>query len=222
LDHWIELQGLGLVLVNALHANQPSKHPKGGRPHDPDRYDGSDPSKLDDFFFHCEVVFEYHPDTYPDDTLKVLYAIQFLKDTAQQHFRNSFSLPEPDKPDYYRSWDAFINEMRTNFGELDRSGNAGMQLLALKMQEHHKVSRYKVDFEELAGRIPWDDAILADLFYKGLAECLKDQIAASPNGKAPTLAGRKNQALALDTRYWERKLKVSQSNKPSKHQQVVP
>lgn len=216
LDRWIDIQGIGLVISNALRANQTPKRSKGAKPRDPDRYDGSDPSKLDDFFFHCEVIFEYYPDAYPDDSSKVLYAIQYLKDTAQRHFRNSFSLPEDEKPDYYRSWDAFVNEMRVNFGELDRSGNAGTQLLALKMQEHHKVSRYKVDFEELAGRVPWDQAVLADLFYKGLAERIKDSIAASPNGKAATLAGRKNQALAIDTRYWERKLELSQGNKSSK------
>jgi hypothetical protein len=44
-------------------------------------------------------VFEYHQEAYPDDTLKVLYTIQFLKDTAQCHFRNSFSLPEAEKPE---------------------------------------------------------------------------------------------------------------------------
>lgn len=216
LDRWIEIQGLGLALANAMRANQSSNPSKGAKPRDPDRYDGSDPSKLDDFFFQCEVVFEYYPHAYARDSAKVLYAIQWLKDTAQRHFRNSFSLPEALKPDYYRNWDAFVNELRTNFGELDRSSAAVTQLLSLKMQEHHKVIRYKVDFEELAARTPWDDNALSDLFYKGLAERIKDQIAASPNGKATTLAGRKNQALAFDTRYWERKNEISQGNKTSK------
>jgi hypothetical protein len=120
------------------------------------------------------------------------------------------------KPDYYRSWEAFVSELRTNFGELDCSSSAVTQLLALKMQEHHKVIRYKVNFEELAAHTPWDDNALSDLFYKGLAECIKDQITASPNGKATTLAGHKNQALAFNTHYWERKNKVSQGNKSSK------
>ena len=217
LERWIEIRGLGLVLSTALRENQAPKRNKGTKPRDPDCYDGSDPSKLDDFFFQCGLVFEYYPDAYRTDSAKVLYAIQRLKDTAQRHFRNSFGLPKADKPDYYNSWEAFVKELQTNFGELDRSSSAVTQLLALKMQEHHKVIRYKVDFEELAGRTPWDNVSLRDLFYKGLAERIKDQIAASQTGKAASLAGLKNQALAFDTRYWERKNETSHGNKSSKN-----
>jgi len=79
------------------------------------------------------------------------------------------------------------------------------------------VIRYKVDFEELAGRTPWDNVALRDIFYKGLAERIKDQMATSQTGKAATLAELKNQALAFDTCYWERKNETSHSNKSSKN-----
>ena len=216
LARWIELQGLGLILSNTLNAEQTSKRSKGAKPRDPDQYDGSDPSKLDDFFFQCGLVFKYYPESYQTDSEKVLYAIQWLKGTAQRHFRNSFDLPEADKPDYYNDWEAFVNELQTNFGELDRASSAVTQLLALKMQEHHKVIRYKVEFEELAGRTPWDLAALRDLFYKGLPDRIKDQMASSPTGKPRTLASMKTVTLAYDTRYWECKSEVSHSSKTSK------
>ena len=53
LGRWIEIQGLGLTLSTALRANQAPKRDKSAKPRDPDRYDGSDPLKLDDFFFQC-------------------------------------------------------------------------------------------------------------------------------------------------------------------------
>jgi hypothetical protein len=216
LNRWIDMQGLSFAIASAMHSNPPSKPNKGAKPRDPDQFDGSDPAKLDDFLFQCGLVFEYHREAYSRDPDKVLYAIQWLKGTAQRHFRNSFNLPAAEKPYFYENWDAFVTELETNFGELDRSSSAVSQLLALKMQEHHKVVRYKVDFEELAARTPWDTAALRDMFYKGLAERIKDQISGSPSGKAPTLAGLKNQALAFDTRYWERKAEVSHANKSSK------
>ncbi|KIM20740.1 hypothetical protein M408DRAFT_30130, partial [Serendipita vermifera MAFF 305830] len=71
LDRWIEIQGLGIAIANAIRSNQPQPPAKRGKPRDPDRYDGTDPSKLDDFVFHCEVIFKYYEESYQTDAAKV-------------------------------------------------------------------------------------------------------------------------------------------------------
>ena len=215
-DRWIEFQGLGFAVSNAIRQNQSLKHEKPIKPRDPDRFDGSDPTLLEEFLFQCGLVFGHSPKSFANDSNKILYALQWLKGTAQCHFRNSFNLPDDQKPEFYQDWGAFVNELQDNFGELDRTGTAVSQILALKMQEHHKVLHYKVEFEELAARTNWDTASLRDHFYTGLAERIKDAIASSPAGKSSTLTGLKHQALAFDTRYWERKAEISRSTKSGK------
>ena len=211
LARWIEFQGLSYVMSNALRSERerPQKSQKPAKPNDPDRFDGSDPKLLDDFLFQCSLVFGHAEGAYETDSSKVLYAIQWLKGTAQRHFRNSFHLPPDERPDFYQDWEAFTKELRDNFGELDRKGSAVAQLITLKMQEHHKVLRYKVDFEELATLTTWDKSALRDHFYEGLAEQIKDAIAGCPTGQAPTLAGLKEQALTFDARYWGRKAEAA-------------
>lgn len=216
LDRWIEFKGLGIALGNTFRQN-PAPSQRAAKPRDPERFDGTDASKLDEFFFQCKLVFEYSPEAYESDRAKVLYAIQQLKGTAQRHFRKSFNLPAEDQPRYFGRWDLFVEELKDNFGEVDPVGAAVSELLALKMQEHHKVARYKVEFEELADRTKWDNRALHSHFYNGLAERIKDQLAIM--GKPISLTGLKTSALLIDNRYWERKAEVSRATKSSKSSQ---
>jgi len=216
LDRWIEFQGLSYAMSSAMRQNQPRRRHKNVKPRDPDLFDGTDPTLLDEFLFQCNLVFKHSTEEFESDSSKVVYAIQWLKGTAQNHFRNTFDLSGDERPEFYEDWQAFVSELRTNFGELDSSGSAAAQLLTLKMSEHHKAFRYKVEFEALAKRTDWGNASLRDLFYSGLAERIKDTIANSPEGKAKTLVSLKTQALTIDNRYWERKTEVSRTSKPNK------
>ena len=50
---------------------------------EPEPYDGSDPSKLRPFLSQCKLIFRSSPHAYADDQLKIMYAVSYLKGTAQ-------------------------------------------------------------------------------------------------------------------------------------------
>ena len=74
------------------------------------------------------------------------------------------------------------------------------------------VTWYIVDFNCLALQVQdHGDGVLRCLFYSGLPDCLKDEIARV--GKPLTLNGLQALCQEIDARYWERKDEISRTTK---------
>ena len=108
--------------------DQPRQEPMAnekGNVRDPDQYDGSDTTKLCPFLAQLELVFKARPRTFALETKKVTYAISYLKGTALQWFEPYLLESQTlNPPNFMVDFEAFKNELRTNFGPYDAVGTA--------------------------------------------------------------------------------------------------
>jgi len=117
-----------------------------------------------------------------------------------------------DRPRWMDSWVHFIAELQSTFGPHDPIADAEHQLEHLQMKDAHHVMWYIVDFNQLASQVQdYRDGTLRHLFYSGLPDHLKDEIARV--GKPLTLHGLRALCQEIDTRYWERKDEISRTTK---------
>ena len=138
-----------------------------------------------------------------DDQVKITYAVSYLKGTAQHWYEPTLELDEDDLPDYALIWDEFEEAMKTTFGEPDPITSALYKLDHLVMKDSHHITKYNVEFNELATITGFKEHSLFARYYHGLALHIKDGLAIS--GKPATLKELRAKAQALDLRYWERK-----------------
>jgi len=83
-----------------------------------------------------------------------------------------------DHPLWMDSWVHFVAELQSTFGPHDPIADAEHQLEHLWMKDAHCITRYIVDFNQLASQVQdYGDGVLCRLFYSGLPDCLKDEIA---------------------------------------------
>ena len=142
------------------------------------------------------------------------FAQSYLKGMALEWFKPD--LLDPGSPaqhlHWMDSWINFVAELQKTFGPHNPVTDAEHQLEHLVMRDSHQVMRYIMDFNRLASQVQdYRDGALCCLFYSGLPDCLKDEIAWV--GKPWTLDGLHALCQEIDVCYWERKDKVSHSAK---------
>ena len=182
--------------------------------HEPDTFNGMEPNKLRTFLVQCKLCFQDRPKAFCQDRAKVTFAQSYLKGMTLEWFEPDLLDPgsPAQRPCWMNSWIDFIAELQKTFGPHDPVADAEHQLEHLILRDSHRVTWYIVDFNRLMSQVrDYGDGALRHLFYSGLPDCLKDKIARV--GKPWTLDGLCALCQEIDARYWERKDKVSRSNK---------
>ena len=182
----------------------------------PDPFDGTETSKLRSFLVQCQLNFADRPSAFATDRAKVNYAMSYLKGVALAWFEPYYlETPTPGVPPplFMTDYDAFCEELKTNFGPSDPVGDAESKLRTLTMKSDQRIAKYVVNFNRLATQVLWGENALRYQFYTGLPDRIKDQIANV--GKPATLVDLRNLAQNIDHRYWERKSEVSRETKPA-------
>jgi len=205
------------VAVNRLsHSSRRTNDSSSSRAkvREPDTFDGTDPKKLRTFLVQCELCFQDRAKAFHLDRAKVTFAQSYLKGMTLEWFEpdllNSGDLA--DRPRWMESWVHFVAELQSTFGPHDPITDAEHQLEHLRIKDAHRVTRYIVDFNRLASQVQdYGDGALCRLFYSGLPDCLKDEIARV--GKPLTLHGLRALCQEIDAHYWERKDKISRTTK---------
>ena len=179
-----------------------------------DTFDGMDPKKLRTFLVQYKLCFQDHPKAFHQDRAKVTFAQSYLKGMTLEWFE--LDLLDPSSPaqcpHWIDSWIDFVTELQKTFSPHDPIADVEHQLEHLVMKDNHRVTRYIMDFNCLASQVQdYRDGTLCCLFYSGLPDCLKDEIARV--GKPWTLDGLCALCQEIDAHYWERKDKVSCSAK---------
>ena len=178
------------------------------KPRDPDTFDGSDPRKLKSFLVQCQLNFRDRPRAFNSDTRKVNYVLSYLRGSALEWFE-PLILDGDDHP-VLSNYKQFSSQLLENFGPYDAVREAEFELERLRMREDHKLTKYTISFNRWAAIVNWDEYALQRQFYKGLASRIKDEIARIE--RADTLRGLREQAHAIDSRYWARQLEISRDS----------
>jgi hypothetical protein len=146
------------------------------------------------------MAFDNKPRKFSNDRQRVSYAASFLSEIALTWWQ-PILVANPEPP-IRSNWQEFVLELNRYFGEPDLAQASERALRSLKMQDHHRVNKYMIEFSEHATYTGWNDRALYSEFKRGLAERLKDQLLNLP--QATDLVELKRQALLCDDRYWER------------------
>jgi len=148
------------------------------------------------------------------DKAKVTFAQSYLKGMTLEWFEPDLlnSGDPADRPHWMDSWIQSIAELQSTFGPHDPIADAKHQLEHLRMKDAHRVTRYIVDFNRLTSQVQdYRDGVLHRLFYSGLPNHLKDEIARV--SKPLTLHGLRALCQEIDACYWERKDEVAHTTK---------
>ena len=76
-------------------------------------------------------------------------------------------------------------------------------LESLHLKYGDKISTYNVEFLQYSGQLNWGDAVFAHWYYKGLPNCLQDQISLCKAGKPGTFQEMMCITTAYDDCHWE-------------------
>src|ERR1700721_3281810 len=168
----------------------------------PEPFTGKDPKKLKAFIFQFQLYFQNYTD-FEDDSKKVTFGPSYLRDLAQEWFEPGISGLTKEPLEWLDDWEAFVDELRTNFGPYDEIGDAESELTNLRIKDNQRISDYLVKFTSLAVRCPWGEAALRYRFYEGLPPRIKDELSKG-EGKPRSLQDMKLKCQNIDARYWER------------------
>jgi Retrotransposon gag protein len=167
---------------------------------EPEPFTGKDSKKLKAFIFQCQLYFRNSD--FDSDSKKVTFALSYLRDVAQEWFEPGISGLTDEPPEWFDNWEAFLDELCTNFGPYDETGDAEHELTNLRMRDGQRASNYLVHFSGLALHCSWGEPALRYRFYEGLPPRIKDEL--SKSRKPRTLQVLKQKVQNIDARYWER------------------
>ncbi|KAI3360881.1 hypothetical protein L3Q82_012889, partial [Scortum barcoo] len=162
----------------------------------PESYAG-DLGSCSRFLFQCSIVFVQQPSSYSSDNAKIGYVVNLLRGKASDW---ATALWQANSP-VLQSFDSFIAEMKKVFDHPVQGQEAVKRLLDLR-QGSQSVAAYSVDFRILAAASGWDSLALKGIFYKGLAEKIKDKL--SLRDEPDSLDSLISLAIRIDNRPRER------------------
>lgn len=103
-----------------------------------------------------------------------MYAVSWLKGTAQQWYEPILSLDDCDLPQFTLHWDTFEETLKTTFGEPNPVSSAMQKLNNLCMLDHHHITKYNIKFNKYSTITGFGKQALYAKYYKGLAPQIKD------------------------------------------------
>lgn len=163
----------------------------------PGRYSG-EIGLCKQFIHQCMLVFDQQPLTYSSDRSKVAFIMSLLSGKASAW---AIALANSDSP-VCATLKSFTSEMQRVFDHPLQGKEASSRLLSLR-QGSGSVSTYSIDFRILAAECGWDDKALQGIFFRGLSEEVKDELAA--RDETANLEELMSLSIRLDNRLRERR-----------------
>src|SRR5882757_11539174 len=133
-----------------------------------------DPAKLHAFISQLKLVFRSCLDDFFNNSIKITYAISWLKGMAQCWYKPNLSLNEDELPDFALDWSVFQEALNTTFSEPGPATSATQKLNNLTMKDSHHLTCYNIEFNKYATCTSFSESNLKAHYYKGRVPCLKD------------------------------------------------
>ncbi|KAG6328671.1 hypothetical protein ID866_10418 [Astraeus odoratus] len=175
---------------------------------EPNTFDSMDLKKLHEFLVQCELNFCDRLQAFHSDAWKVGFALSFLKGITLTWFEPDLNTIPGAAPAWADDYSKFIIELTTNFSPHDPVSDAKHQLDNLSMKDGSCINKYIIGFNHLTTQVcGYREGALCHMFYNGLPDCIKDEIACI--GKPPCLVDLHTMAQGIDTCYWEHKSEIA-------------
>jgi hypothetical protein len=199
------------------HPFSPKNEAKGA---DPPMFTG-DQKQLEGWVTACRLRFAGQPSKFNTEEKKVVFASSFMKGSPMAWFQpviNTFSLNTEDPPPEFRSFETFVQSIRTLYGDPNLQRNAETALRFL-MQGDRSVAEYISRFTTHSQHTRFDDPSLTGYFYHGLNGTIKDELVTKEWKNLRELQGI---ATKLDARARERKFEKDQEAKGTRASTTAP
>src|SRR5882672_3362843 len=145
------------------------------------------------------MVFDSRPRKFATDHQQVSYVASHLSDIAMLWWQPN--LVQDPEPSICSDWSEFVEQLNVVFGQPNLAQASKRALHTLKMKDYQHVNKYMIEFSKHATHMGWNDVALYGEFYRGLAECIKDQLVSL---ECPaTFQQLKTDALRCNSCYWE-------------------
>uniref|UniRef100_A0A8C7X3N2 CCHC-type domain-containing protein n=1 Tax=Oryzias sinensis TaxID=183150 RepID=A0A8C7X3N2_9TELE len=175
----------------------------------PQRFSG-DPGHCRTFIAQCEIFFALQPSMFSSELSKVAFAVSLLSGRAGQ-----WGTAEWERQSHVcSSFPRFAAALRRVFDPLTPSHEAGRRLPRL-LQGNRSVDDYAIDFHTLSADCEWNERSLYDVFYQGLNDSIKDELAA--RDLPMSLNGLMELAARIDRRMRERRRERGMRRPPASH-----
>jgi len=103
-------------LANTLNANQtsePNTNSRGTKARIPNTFSGTEPDKLNNFLFQCQLYFRANPAQFDMDIVKINFAMTHLTGVAQDWFEVGLNQEDQDiLQDWLFNWNLFVDKLR--------------------------------------------------------------------------------------------------------------
>ncbi|XP_075465126.1 uncharacterized protein LOC142499531 [Ascaphus truei] len=159
------------VAAPPLSAEPVSTATSGQKIRAPKPYAG-DPHACRGFLNQCEIQFEMAPQQYSTGRKKVAYVYSLLTGNALAWASPIWEL----RPEITRDYAAFRQDFRQVFDTPARQETASDSLLELS-QRRRPVAQYTLAFRTIAAETRWDQESLVSVFWRGLTDSVKDELA---------------------------------------------
>jgi hypothetical protein len=126
--------------------------------------------------------------------------LSYLWDVAQEWFELGISGLTDEPPEWFDSWEAFLDELHTNSGPYNEIADAEHELTNLHMWDNQRASNYLVRFSGLALCCSWGELALRYRFYKGLPPQIKDELSKGKKPRTLQVLKQKFRILMQDIR----------------------
>src|SRR5271168_2223377 len=177
----------------------------------PDAYRG-ERDLLDAFLLQCDIYIGFSGEKlFPTEVDKVLWVTTYLRGRAlawmqvyTQDLLTYQATPEEQQPltrQIFGDYAVFKAQIRKIFGEIDPVRKAERELRGLR--QSGSAAKYAAPFRMHLMQTGWDEATLTTLFYFGLMDEIKDEIARSV--RPTTMEGMIDMAILIDQRMQERR-----------------
>jgi len=185
-------------------ATPPARLPIHQRPSEPDaappEFFTGNASELRKFLTQCQQVFRLQPSKFPTGIVKVMYAATYLRGTAYTWIQPY--LDQDVLPAWMEDFPTFSRKIINVFGDPDLARTSIRKLEGLKQTKSAAI--YAAEFRCHAIFTQWNDEALCHLFYKGLKETVKDDLA--HRDRTGSLDDLIDLSIKLDNRLYERSL----------------
>jgi hypothetical protein len=169
---------------------------------EPDPFDGKGPKKLRGFLLQCTLNFRARPQDFRHDSMKVNYALSFLKEPALDYFKPYLVDDAADELLWVSDYTAFTEELYLYFGPYNQVADAEVELENLVMKDNHKATRFFIEFYRLSSMLQYNDSALHRRAYLALPKRIKDKMVHFD--KPRSLNNLQDLVQKIDQRYWER------------------
>ncbi|KAH8193756.1 hypothetical protein TruAng_012078 [Truncatella angustata] len=193
----------------------------------PQAYDGKD-GNVQGFLTQCKAYLRFYRDKIITPSDKILCIAGFLRGDALEWFEptmrdylnnNTEASREDSTNEMFANYAKFEDKLKATFGNPDETRTAERRLIQLKQKGF--ASKYASEFKQISSRTTWsDNDALMTLFYAGLREDVKDEVA--KEDRPEEFDDYVERIVKIDNRLYERRLEKRGSGNGSRDNYQKP